>query len=125
MTNRKRRFHTYVCNRVSMIHRTSKPDQWMYVPTEKNPADQATRSIPATELNDSLWMSGPEFLKQRYLSTDQNHIERNVELLPNDPEVRPSTIACNKVVLNQTCIGVERFSRFSSWESAVRAVTNL
>ncbi|XP_033108215.1 uncharacterized protein LOC117109876 [Anneissia japonica] len=125
ITNRKRRFHTYVCNRVSKIHRTSKSDQWMYVPTEKNPADQATRSIPATELNDSLWMSGPEFLKQRYLSTDQNHIERNVELLPNDPEVRPSTIACNKVVLNQACIGVERFSRFSSWESAVRVVTNL
>lgn len=40
--NRTKRFYTYVSNRVLQIHKVSSPDQWSYVPSEHNPADQAS-----------------------------------------------------------------------------------
>jgi hypothetical protein len=57
--NTSRRFYTYVTNRVSFIQRMTKPVQWSFVPTERNPADQATRALPAQDLKDSAWINGP------------------------------------------------------------------
>lgn len=48
--NSTRRFYLYVSNRVTRIRRSTHPDQWYYVPTDLNPADRATRSIPAGQL---------------------------------------------------------------------------
>ncbi|XP_071833874.1 uncharacterized protein [Apostichopus japonicus] len=125
ITNTKRRFRTYVCNRVNQILRTTSSKQWVYVPSEKNPSDQATRSIPATELNNSMWLVGPDFLRQKHLQTDNDEREAEVVVLVDDPEVCSEKINCNKVNLAQPTLGVERFSRFSSWKSVVRATTNL
>lgn len=45
-----RRFYVYVANRVQRIRKSTIPEQWKYVPTQKNPADLATRPIPAEKL---------------------------------------------------------------------------
>lgn len=42
-----RHFYVYVSNRIVHIQRSPHPKQWKYVPTEENPADCATRSVPA------------------------------------------------------------------------------
>ena len=60
--NSSRRFYVYVSNRVTRIRRSTHPDQWSYVLTDQNPADHATRYMPAAQLQQSIWHSGPGFL---------------------------------------------------------------
>ena len=43
ISNTTRRFYTYVANRVEKNHNISKPSQWSYISTDKNPADGGTR----------------------------------------------------------------------------------
>lgn len=52
----------YVHNRVQRIRQTTKPEQWHYVHTEDNPADLASRSVPASLLAKTTWFTGPHFL---------------------------------------------------------------
>ena len=35
-------FHTFIANRVQVIHEASEPSQWRYVETKLNPADDAS-----------------------------------------------------------------------------------
>ena len=37
-------FHTFVANKVPLIRDLSQPKQWRYIPTQKNPADDASQS---------------------------------------------------------------------------------
>lgn len=61
LTNTTRRFYVYVSNRVKRVHSSSSPTQWTHVPTEQNPAGLATRSVCATQLSSSMWLTGPPF----------------------------------------------------------------
>ena len=46
------------------IHDDSRPDQWRYVPTKRNPADQGARGAFVQELTtDDCWCHGPSFLQ--------------------------------------------------------------
>ena len=61
-----RNFKPFVSHRVGEIHDESSPDQWRYVPTKLNPADQGTRGASVQELiKDDCWWYGPSFLKIR------------------------------------------------------------
>eukprot|EP00795_Rhopilema_esculentum_P008763 gene8763-biopygen9751 len=65
INNKDKRFHTFVANRITVIHEGSDPEQWRYVPTKSNPADDASRGMTANELlRSERWISGPEFLLQ-------------------------------------------------------------
>ncbi|KAL8610142.1 hypothetical protein ACOMHN_005917 [Nucella lapillus] len=61
--NKTKKFHTFVANRVQQILDFSEPQQWHHVPSKDNPADHDSRSLSVTEIKDSNWHSGPEFLK--------------------------------------------------------------
>ena len=37
ISNESRQFYVYVSNRVERIRKSSSPEQWFYVPTQKNP----------------------------------------------------------------------------------------
>ena len=60
--NRQKRFHTYVSNRVQQIHDLSIDKQWIYVTSETNPADIASRGTSIGGLTSSMWFDGPKFL---------------------------------------------------------------
>ena len=61
--NKTKRFQTFVSNRIAIIHDGSQPEQWRYVNTKSNPADDASRGLKAKEiLNSHRWRQGPEFL---------------------------------------------------------------
>ncbi len=61
--NETARFHTFVANRVAIIHDGSKTSQWRYVGSKQNPADDVSRGLNAQQLIDSeRWKSGPSFL---------------------------------------------------------------
>ena len=65
ISNEARRFHTFVANRVQEIRNHASPDQWHYVDTKENPADDASRGLGAKELiRSDRWWNGPNFLWQ-------------------------------------------------------------
>lgn len=60
--NDVRRFQTFIGNRVAEIQDASSCNEWHHVPSENNPADNATRGLYILDLIQSNWLSGPAFL---------------------------------------------------------------
>lgn len=110
LNNQTRRFYVYVANRVQLIGKSTIPEQWKYVPTQKNPADLATRPILADNLKDSLWYSGPQrFLDEAYLLTDNSYPLVNPV---KDKEVRLTQDPCilkTNISTDPTGLGSHRF----------------
>ena len=64
MQGQSRNFKPFVSHRVGEIHDESSPDQWRYVLTKLNPADQGTRGAFVQVLaTDDCWWHGPSFLQ--------------------------------------------------------------
>lgn len=120
--NESRRFYVYVSNRVLRIRRSSRPDQWRYVPTHLNPADHATRSVHAGHLKDTNWLSGPEFLSRAEPNTSENVYD--LVDPGTDPDIRPLVSALSTATSPKQ-LDTQRFARFSTWKSLTRAVTRL
>ena len=61
--NTKTRFHTFVANRLAVIHESSDISQWNYIETKQNPADLASRGASIEKFRrNSQWFIGPDFL---------------------------------------------------------------
>ncbi|XP_063758693.1 uncharacterized protein LOC134877201 [Eleginops maclovinus] len=122
--NCTRRFYLYVSNRVTRIRRSTHPSQWHYVPTDLNPADHATRFMPARQLQQSSWLSGPAFLYQNKAAEISDSsvfalIEPEV-----DEEIRPeATVLATKASESQ--LGSQHFERCSSWRTLYHTVARL
>ncbi|XP_067279206.1 uncharacterized protein [Pseudorasbora parva] len=122
--NTTRRFYVYVSNRVSRIRKSSHPDQWFYISTEKNPADHATRPVPAILLRHTNWLSGPPFLSQ---VQEEEHSEGNTFSLVNpdtDDEICPNVVTLLTKV-SKTELGCHRFMHFSSWKALIHTLAKL
>ena len=60
LKNEKRRFQTFVGNRVEEIRKNSHSTEWNHVPGTLNPADDASRGINPSELTrNHRWLRGP------------------------------------------------------------------
>ncbi|KAK3748440.1 hypothetical protein QZH41_017303 [Actinostola sp. cb2023] len=121
--NEARRFHVYVANRVQQIREMTDPNAWMYVHTSINPADDASRGLTARQLlNDSHWLTGPEFLWEDgpfEVKQPEEH-----PLSEADPEIKKVKALTTKV-LAQTLpdhLNTSRFSHISNWFKAKKAV---
>lgn len=55
--NDKIRFFVYVTNRVERVRSFSQPDQWEFVPTHLNPADEGTRGVFPKDIADCVWLN--------------------------------------------------------------------
>ena len=63
VNNEAKWFHVYVANRVQQICDVTKPSSWLYVSTEVNPSDHASRGLTASQLlHGNNWLTGPPFL---------------------------------------------------------------
>ncbi|XP_062587767.1 uncharacterized protein LOC134249430 [Saccostrea cucullata] len=123
LQNTSRRFYIYVSNRVARIHRSSQPDQWNYIRTEINPADSGTRIMLASQLQDSSWLKGPDFL---YTET-KSDLSAGFHLVnpESDREIRPEVTTCKTNTDGMEKVGylrTSRFKRFSSWKSLLSAI---
>ena len=95
--NDARRFHVFVGNRVQHIRDRSDPEQWHQVPGKSNPADEASRSLAASQLlNNKRWLSGPDFFWESdvpllnkkntaQLSSDDVEVKTNTCLFTHSP----------------------------------------
>ena len=90
--NESARFHTFVANRVSVIREESNPEQWFYVPTKENPADDCSRGVTVERfLSDERWFNGPPFL--HLPKTEWPAEEMKTHDIEADPEVKRVAIA--------------------------------
>ena len=120
--NEVRRFHVFVANRVQQIQESSSVDQWMYVDTKQNPADEGSRGLQPSQLASSKWINGPDFLwKDEVDWVETQTMSNEIPVLSeNDPEVkRVVSLATTVKVLFATLL--ERLS-FSDWECAKKAL---
>lgn len=63
ISNESKRFHIFVANRVQFIHDNCSTHQWRYVPSNENPADDASRGLnSSTSSKIERWIHGPAFL---------------------------------------------------------------
>lgn len=118
ISNDARRFHVFVANRVQQIRDRTLPNQWRYVETDLNPADDASRGLNARDLiENSRWWKGPNFL---WKPLDDQGSNDTVDISPDDPEVKRITTMTTQI--QERANLVERLQRFSSWHIAKRAV---
>ena len=117
INNTERRFSGYVTRRVNTILKHFGKEQWSYVPSEKNPADIASRSQTVESLIDSCWFEGPEFL----LSHD-----KKATPLPNEEASElPETIYETKNLLSSNPSNADNaistlVERHGTWEKVIR-----
>ncbi|XP_044160410.1 uncharacterized protein LOC122945403 [Bufo gargarizans] len=121
--NRTKRFYVYVSNRIERIRRSSKPEQWHYVPSELNPADHATRPMSIGSFTNSTWLTGPEFLLGEADECVQEAF--SIQDPDNDPEIRAEVSALVTGTKQTASFGCQRFERFSSWMRLVRTIASV
>ena len=65
LRNVSTRFKVFVAHRVQQIQELSDVAFWNYVPTDKNPADHASRGFHSSEAAQlTMWLTGPKFLQE-------------------------------------------------------------
>ncbi|KAK3082438.1 hypothetical protein FSP39_009290 [Pinctada imbricata] len=123
INKKSRRFYTYVSNRVATIHKRSSPEQWNYVQTHLNPADDGTRDIVTAEsLATSRWLFGPEHLKDT--KSEKTNETSQFPLIEErtDRELRPE-ISTKKTAVRDSL--ATKFDRYGSWRGLVDSLSYL
>ena len=88
ISNKDRRFQTFVANCMAKIQERSEPTQWNHVDSASNPADDVSSGMTAQEIvNSKRWVSGSAFLG---LGRESWPVQLNLEDLPEDAEVKHS-----------------------------------
>ena len=120
--NKDKRFQTFVANRISAILEQSNANQWRYVDTSLNPADEASRGMTADALlNNQRWVQGPDFLSEPEETWPQRPADFG-EISSNDPEVKKTPVTfANKASKPNGDLN-EVLQRFSSWTRLKKVV---
>ena len=93
------------------------PDQWCYVDTKENPADNASRGLGANELiRSNRWWNGPNFL-WKPLPDEPNS---DTQISPEDPEVQKVKALATNSIEHPSLL--DRIEYFSDWYHAKRAI---
>ena len=89
--------------------------------TDRYPADNGTRILPAGDLQVSAWLNGLPFSLKRLDPQIFSLVESE-----KDKEVRPCTVnVINSDVQVNKLLGSHRFERFSSFKRLVQAIALL
>ena len=116
ISNDAKRFHVYVANRVQQIRDYTTVDQWRYISSEPNPADDVSRGLDVEELVQHWrWWNGPQFL---WHPIEVQQFSTTVS--ESDPEVKRKCMAAN--VTLEFCNLLDRLNYFSSWYRAKKAI---
>lgn len=112
IANQDKRFQTFVANRITTIHDGSRPNQWIYVETGSNPADDASRGLFAEEfIQNKRWMNGPAFLWEK-----EDHWRRWIrEYLPQLQERQKWFYPSRYFAVNDVVLVVDDRVTRSSW----------
>ncbi|XP_052407932.1 uncharacterized protein LOC127953079 [Carassius gibelio] len=116
--NENRRFQTFVANRVTTIRENSEIEQWRYVPTSLNPADDASRGLKAENLVKQRWIEGPEFLWEP--EEKWPTFPGDTSITADDPEVK-RCLTVNAILVDTNATS-QLMTHFSDWQRLKVAV---
>jgi hypothetical protein len=109
--NESSRFQTFVANRLAVIRDGSEVEQWKFVTSKENPADDLSRGLKVDSLLSSQrWKHGPDFLWKPTSEWPMQPTARPVPL--DDPEVK---VTVNTIVESEESPMERLMSYFSSW----------
>ena len=122
--NQSKRFHTFVANRLSVIHENSAPHQWRHISSELNPADEVSRGLTVEEMcANSKWLNGPQFLTRKDEFWPRDPTLHEPELSDDDPEIKRAQSNSQSSSGHQSGdVLSSLIERHSSWERLKRAV---
>ena len=122
--NQSKRFHTFVANRLSVIHENSAPHQWRHIGSELNPADEVSRSVTVEEMcANSKWLSVPQYLAKKDEFWPRDPTLHEPELSDDDPEIKRAQSNSQSSSRHQSeDVLSSLIERHSSWERLKRAV---
>lgn len=120
--NDSKRFFAYVHNRVHRIRQTTSPEQWHYVPSEQNPVDLATRSVAASQLMDTRWFKGPDFLNKPSKPDMQEQFASFSGSINSNVRTEVTVLATQ---IEAKTLTPEIFQRFSTCKALLRAISFL
>ena len=116
--NDTKRFRVYVGNRKQKIRSYSSKEEWVYVDTKENPADDASRGLSMKQVDKvQRWLGGPGFLRNQVSGlgiTDEFPIVSD-----DDPEV---VKAVNTCIIPPTSIIETIEKRISRWSRMRRVM---
>ena len=119
INNTEARYHTFVANRVAEIQETTDVKEWRHVPTRDNPADDASRGVPASSLSQARWLHGPEFLR---LSPERWPTAPTLRpVIRDDPEVKEAVTFTAQTAAAQSPVD-KLIDGISNWTQLVRSV---
>lgn len=122
IANDKARFYTYVANRVSFIRDNTSTQQWRYVTSKNNPADDASSGVSLPMfLESKWWICGLEFLWEPEHSWPMEGYKQE-SLTQNDPEVKSCTVMCKITTQDQQNPTDKLLSYFSDSIRLLKAV---
>ena len=119
-------FHVYVGNRVQHIRDRSDPEQWHHVPGKDNPADEASRSLTASQLlNNKRWLSGPDFFWESDVPLLNK--KNTAQLSSDDVEVKTNTCLLTHSHAREYpgLFHLSYLNRVSSWHKAEKTVAQM
>lgn len=107
-----RTYKPYVAHRLAAIEESSKVNEWRWVPTKLNVADDATRDVPVAFNKEHRWYKGPDFLYQPEELWPVEACTIQTEE-PSGEEKICHVTARNKPKLSE---GLPEVARFSNWD---------
>lgn len=88
ISNETKRFHTFVANRTAVIREATDVEQWRYIGSKENSADEASREMKVDDfLTSKRWIHRPEFLSKPEEKWPKSNLDFNV-ISSDDPEVK-------------------------------------
>ena len=116
LRNVSTRFKIFVAHRVQQIQDISEVNSWNYVPTEKNPADLASRGVNPDDTEKlHFWLEGPQFLRE---SSEYTRLFEEPSNVHADLEVRSACateVCVNPDTLINHYSNVRRLQRAVVW----------
>ena len=111
--NNDKRFHTFVANRIAIIHDATSPSQWRYVDSERNPADDASRGLTVDSvISKNRWINGPDFLWE---PESKWPVQPVAQMPDDDPEIKRESQALLSLTNAGTNYINQLLEYFSSW----------
>ncbi|XP_066935299.1 uncharacterized protein [Clytia hemisphaerica] len=121
LLNEVKRFHLYVTNRVQFIREHTTIDQWKYVPSKENPADDTSRGLNLSTTNkNQRWLKGPVFLYRDESKWPTQ--PKKLSIGEDDREVKH--VKVNTIKVTYDAIAILEI-RISSWIKMKRVIARM
>ncbi|XP_022835506.1 uncharacterized protein LOC111362962 [Spodoptera litura] len=105
-----RSYKPYVAHRIAAIEEGSTVNDWRWVPTKLNVADDATRDVPTDFNRDARWYAGPDFLRHPEVTWPVE------EKTPVNPTGEEKTLhVSTEPLVNGLTRALPDPARFSNW----------